>query len=408
MRKRYSAPDNHWNWPIKVKHYHGVRCGSMIWIGGQCDLNPAGKVQNPGNLPAQIKNSMAYFERVLQDLDCDFDDLVTLLCFYVNDGSLDEAEFLQRLGACLPPTCRTAVNAIPVLSLACPGLLVEIEGCAMRRQNGQRCKRTYSLESSGEFFQAPFVSGLRCDKMIFISAQSPLDDRQQIAHAGDVAGQTERVAENLRGILNQFGATFDDVVKTNRWYVGQSGIGDFEAAALAFAKNFTEPGPAATGIPLPRHADPDVLIKIGLVAMLGLDGASLPREHAWPESLWDWHVHLPYKHGIRCEEMIFLGGQVSLDKRGQAVHPDNLTAQTHQAMQHIGTILDALGAGYDDVCKITSVYCGSSDAHRRHENLSIRSAYFPDLVGPAATDVPLPELAYDSMVIEIDTFAMAD
>ncbi len=104
--------------PIKVNHYHGVRCGSMIWIGGQCDLSTAGKIQNPGNLSAQIKNSMAYFERVLQDLDCNFDNLVTLLCFYVNDGSLDEAEFLQHLGACLPPTCRTTVNAIPVPCLA--------------------------------------------------------------------------------------------------------------------------------------------------------------------------------------------------------------------------------------------------------------------------------------------------
>ncbi len=243
--------------------------------------------------------------------------------------------------------------------------------------------------------------------MIFISAQSPLDDRQQITHASDVVGQTEKVTANLRSILHQFGATFDDIVKTNRWYVEQSGIGDFETAALAFAKNFTEPGPVATGISLPRHADPEVLTKIGLVAMLELDGRSLPRAHAWPESLWDWHVHLPYKHGVRCEEMIFLGGQVSLDKQGQAVHPGDLSTQTHQAMQHIGTILDALGAGYDDVCKITSVYCGNSDANHLHENLSICSSYFPDL-GPATTGIPLPQLAYDSMVIEIDTFAMVD
>ena len=53
---------------------------------------------------------------------------------------------------------------------------------------------------------------------------------------------------------------------------------------------------------------------------------------AWPDSLWDWHVHLPYQHGVRCGDLIFLGGQVSLDRQGRAVNPGDLSAQTHQAM----------------------------------------------------------------------------
>ena len=141
--------------------------------------------------------------------------------------------------------------------------------------------------------------------------------------------------------------------------------------------------------------------------MLSEDGQPLPKTYSWPESLWDWHTHLPYQHGVRCAGMIFLGGQVSLNKQGQATHRNDLSAQTHQAMTHIGTILNDLGADYSDVCKILAVYCASDDAERLHENLSIRSSYFTD-PGPAGTGVPLPVLAYDSMVIEIDTFAMVD
>ena len=59
--------------------------------------------------------------------------------------------------------------------------------------------------------------------------------------------------------------------------------------------------------------------------MLTENGDRLPRVHAWPDSLWDWHLHLPYKHGLKCENMIFLGGQVSLSKMGRAVHPDDLS-----------------------------------------------------------------------------------
>ena len=143
------------------------------------------------------------------------------------------------------------------------------------------------------------------------------------------------------------------------------------------------------------------------MAMLSEDGQPLPRTHSWPESLWDWHTHLPYQHGVKCAGMIFLGGQVSLNKQGEATYRDDLSAQTHQAMTHIGTILNDLGADYSDVCKILAVYCASDDAERLHENLSIRSSYFTD-PGPASTGVPLPVLAYNSMVIEIDTFAMVD
>jgi enamine deaminase RidA (YjgF/YER057c/UK114 family) len=196
-------------------------------------------------------------------------------------------------------------------------------------------------------------------------------------------------------------------VKVNRWYVGRGTVADFEPAALACAAHFSEPGPAATGIPIPRHAADGQQIKIEAVAMLGEDGRRLPRRHSWPETLWDWHVHLPYKHGLKCADMIFLGGQVSLDKQGHAVRPGDLTAQTQQAMTHIGTILRDLGADYQDVCKVTTMYEGSCGAADLHRNLSIRSSFFAE-PGPATTGIPLPKLAYPDMVIEIDVFAMAE
>ena len=379
----------------------------MIWVGGQVDLNTAGEIQNPGILAKQIVNSMSYFNRVLEDLGCQFEDLVTLLCFYVNDGSVDETEFLLLVASCLPEDCRTTVTAVPVPYLAYDGLMVEIEGYAMRRENGERTARSYVENHESRLLPKPFVEGLRSDKMIFVSGQYPVDAECKVAGTDDIVAQTEAVADRIFRVLEEFGAAMDDIVKINRWYVGSCGIEDFESAALAFASNFNEPGPAATGIPIPRHANEDVLIKIAAIAMLAEDGSRLPRTHSWPPGLWDWHVHLPYKHGLKCDGMIFLGGQVSLDENGTAVHPDDLTAQTHQAMQHIGTILNDLGADYDDVCKIMTVYQGDCGAEDLHRNLPVRSSYFND-PGPASTGVPLPALTYDSMVIEIDAYAMID
>ena len=405
MEKRHAWPEGHWNWPIGVTHKHGVRCAEMVWVGGQVDLTPDGVVCNPGDLAAQTRRAMAHFARVLEELDCDFEDLVTLLCFYVNDGSIDEAGFLAAVGECLPAGAHPAVTAVPVPYLAYEGLQVEIEGYAMRRESGERTPRTFADTNTASPLPAPFRQGVRSGRMIFVSAQSPIDATGKVLHPGDIVAQTRQVTRQVGEVLAEFGADYDDVVKLNRWYAGDVGIADFEPAALACAAHFREPGPAATGIPLPRHADDAVKVKVAVVAMLGEDGRRLPRRHAWPESLWDWHVHLPYKHGLQCEEMIFLGGQVSLDKRGRAVHPNDLSAQTHQAMVHIGTILRELGADYEDVCKITTMYAGGCGAEALHANLPIRSSYFSE-PGPATTGVPLPVLAYDAMMVEIDVFAM--
>lgn len=379
----------------------------MIWIGAQADLTEQGEVRHAGDLAAQISAVIGNIGRVLQGLGAEFSDLVKLLCFYVNDGSLDEHEVLARVGAQLPPGTRPAITAVPVPYLSYPGVVVEIEAYAMRGEDDQPLPRSYAPCDGLSPLPAPFAPALRCGKMIFVSGQTPVDAQGRLALPNDVIGQTKQVMKQIGRALKAFGADFGDVVKLNRWYVGHGTIEDFEPAALACAAHFTEPGPAATGIPLPRHAQPGHLIRIEVVAMLGEDGQRLNRRHAWPDTLWDWTIKLPYHHGLKCHDMIFLGGQVALDKHGHAVHPDDLAAQTRQAMIHIGAILRDLGADYDDVCKVIAVYEAPSGAYTRHKSLSISASYFRD-PGPATSGIPLPKLAYPRMVTEIDVFAMAD
>lgn len=407
MQKQHSWPVGHWNWPIKLTHKHGLRCGDMIWIGGQVNLTSEGVVLNTHDLAAQTAAVVQNIASVLNEFDAGFTDLVYLNAFYVNDGSVDENEFLNMIANSLPAGTRTAITPIPVAYLAYDGMVVEIEAYAMRGTNGETMERSYAPETAPGTRPDKFCTALRCGKMIFTSAQSALNSSGNLQGKGSIVEQSRILSSNLKCALNHFGADFDDVVKTNRWYCGGDDIEDFEPAALEFAANFTEPGPAATGIPIPLHANPDELVRIAVIAMTGENGERLPRRHVWPDSLWDWHVHLPYKHGLKCDNMIFLGGQVSLNKKGQAVYPEDLTAQTHQAMAHIKTILNELGADYQDVCKIMTVYKGACGAEALNNNLPIRSSYFDD-PGPATTGVPLPVLAYEGMCIEIDIYAMAE
>jgi enamine deaminase RidA (YjgF/YER057c/UK114 family) len=407
VKQRHASPKGHWTWPIKVNHQQGVRSGQMIWIGAQGDLAENGQARHGGDLNAQIESSIENISRVLKELGSDLTDLVKLLCFYVNDGSVDEQAFLAQVGKRLPPGTRPAVTAVPVPYLAYPGMLVEIEGYAMRGEDDRPLPRSYAPVAGLSPLPTPFVPALRCGKMIFVSGQTPVDEQGRLVLPDDVIGQTKQVMRQVGQALKAFGADFADAVKLNRWYVGHGTVEDFEPASLACAAHFSEPGPAATGIPLPRHALPGHKIRIEIVAMLGEDGKRLKRRHAWPDTLWDWTIKLPYHHGLKCHDMIFLGGQVSLDKQGRAVDPDDLAAQTRQAMIHIGSILKDLGADYRDVCKSIAVYEAPSGPEERHKSLSISASFFPH-PGPATTGIPLPKLAYPRMVTEIDVFAMTD
>ena len=402
--RRHAWPEGHWNWPIGVTHKHGLRCRDMLWVGGQVDIDPSGAVLRSGDLAAQIPNAMANFGKVLTELGAGLDDLVKLLVFYVGGQGLDETEIRKALAACLPPSTRTALTLVPVPALAYPGMLVEIEGYAMRGPGDERIRRRFAPYPAGASYPSVFVRGVRAGKMLFLSAHSPTPESIS-AHPGDILAQTGSVIAQLKSTLTELGAGTEDVVKLNRWYVGHGTEADFEPAALACGAAFSDPGPCATGIPVPALGVPGEMIRIEFVAMRGEDGSYLPRRHVWPDTLWNWTIKLPYHHGLVCDGMVFVGGQVSLDKQGRALHPDDLTAQTHVAMTHIGTILKELGADYRDVCKVTTFYSGKDDAGRLHENLSIRSSYFPD-PGPATTGIPMPALAYPSMVIEIEVFAM--
>lgn len=405
MKKQHSWPDGHWSWPIRITHKHGVRCDDMIHVGGQVDLSSDGAVRHPGDLEKQTAEVMSYLALVLEDLGADLADTVRLRCFYVNDGTGDEDAFLKLVAAALPDGARPAVTAVPVPYLAYEGMLVEIEAIAMRGRDGSRMERRYVPVDGLPPLPEPFAQGLWCGNMIYISGQSPRDADGAVTTPNDIVAQTNAVMAQHKKALSSFGAGFDDVVKINRWYGGQSGIDDFEPAALACASNFNEPGPAATGVPIPRHGWDGMQIKIETVAMLNPNGSHMPREHVWPDGHWDWHVHLPYKHGLKCGEMIFLGGQVSLDQKGCAIDPGRLTEQTHASMENIRRILELFGAGFDDVVKVMTVYNGSCGEDALNANLPARSSYFTE-PGPATTGVPLPELAYSGMMVEIDIDAM--
>ncbi len=405
--RRYTWPDGHWDWPIHVTHKHGVRCGEMIFFGGQVDLDSAGNVRNPGDLTAQTRAAMAYIRVILAELDADMVDLVKLICFYVHERDEDRDRLLAEVAAALGEGPGPVISLVPLPALAYEDMVVEIEGVAMRGADGARPARTASNAGIPAPLPAPFSHALRCGRMLFVGGQTALDADGGVVEAGDLVAQSRLVAERIGGLLSDLGAGYNDVVKVNRYYVAGGTAAEWEGSALAVASYFAEPGPAATGIPIPALFRDGLMISVEVTALLGEDSSPLPRRHAWPTGHWDWPVHLPYKHGVKCGNMIYVGGQVSIDSHGAVIDPGDLVTQTRTSMANIAKVLGEFGLGLDDVVKVTAFYAGNASAEVLHDNLSIRSSSFTE-PGPATTGIPLPCLAYEKMEIEIEVVAMTD
>ncbi len=430
--KTHSWPDGHWHWPVTVSHFHGVRRGGLIYTGGQASLNSAGQVVNPDDLSAQTRNVYQHVETILTDLGATTDDLVKLVIYFVGDES-DEKHMLDILADLLAGASSPVVSTICLPALCYPGMRIELEGVAIdpdyRTDNNPAFIRSETLPALNKRFSHVVC----CNNLIFTGDISALKPDGTLADSGDLISQTRNMMNNLGCALSLASASFDQVLKLNVFYRGDGTAENWETPAAIRASYFSDPGPAATGIALSGFAQEGLMTKIAVTAHATAHATAQVSEknaeklspdksatelieatednpvvrYSWPEGHWNWTTALPYKHGNRHGKIIHLGGQVALDKNARVLHPKDIVAQTHVALENIKKILTDLNATMDDVVKVTTFYQGTASAEALHQNLLVRSEAF-QTPGPATSGIPVPYLVYEDMVIEIEVIAVSD
>ncbi|SDW63650.1 Enamine deaminase RidA, house cleaning of reactive enamine intermediates, YjgF/YER057c/UK114 family [Ruegeria halocynthiae] len=405
MTRRYSFPEGHWDWPVKLTHHHAVRAGEMIFTGGQVDLDAHGNVRNIGDLEAQCKNSMAYMADLFADLDVEFDDLVRLVVYYVGDAA-DEAHLMELLSQIIGDTARPVISMINMPELCYPDMLTEIEGVAMRRPDGTRVPKQCHRLDDMPYLPDGFSHVLRSGDMVFTSEMSALTSHGTVEAPGDIPTQTAKTMERLTRALSAVGAELQDIVKLSTFYEDDLHGSAWRKAAGLRSAYFSDPGPAATGIPVPGFAQEGLTTKIAATAICAPEN-DRKRRFSWPDGHWNWTAPLPYKHGNMCGNIIHIGGQVALDHQANVLQSGDMVAQTRIAMDNLSKVLAEFDATLDHVVKVTTFYQGSASADALHENLLIRSNSYT-APGPATTGIPVPALIYEGMVIEIEAIAILD
>jgi 2-iminobutanoate/2-iminopropanoate deaminase len=104
-----------------------------------------------------------------------------------------------------------------------------------------------------------------------------------------------------------------------------------------------------------------------------------------------------YTDAVIWGNMLFVSGVAPLDRAGKLVG-DDAPAQTRQIFENMKLILDAAGASFRDVLRVT-VYL--TDVDDRKAINPLRQQYFGD-ARPASTLIEVSALAIPGMKVEIE------
>jgi reactive intermediate/imine deaminase len=105
-----------------------------------------------------------------------------------------------------------------------------------------------------------------------------------------------------------------------------------------------------------------------------------------------------YCDAVRFGELLFISGVPPTDAKGKVVGGDDVAEQTRQVFRNMKLVLDAAGASFADILKVT-VYL--LDVDDRSKINPVRKEYF-GAARPASTLIGVSELAIPGMKVEIE------
>jgi 2-iminobutanoate/2-iminopropanoate deaminase len=108
----------------------------------------------------------------------------------------------------------------------------------------------------------PYSQAVKINGLLYLSGQIPLDPKTNEMISGDIKAQTERVLENIKGILESAGSNLHHVVKTT---VFLKDMNEFLAMNEVYAKYFTAAHPARSTVQVARLPK-DASVEIEVIA----------------------------------------------------------------------------------------------------------------------------------------------
>jgi 3-hydroxyisobutyrate dehydrogenase len=115
-----------------------------------------------------------------------------------------------------------------------------------------------------------------------------------------------------------------------------------------------------------------------------------------------------YSYAIRVSagDLLFVSGQTAWDEHGNLVGEGDVAAQTRQVFHNLGKVLEASGAGFENVVELTIYLVGNESVE---PFLETRAEVFRDLYPyggyPCSTLVNVSSLGGSKALVEISALA---
>lgn len=250
--------------------------------------------------------------------------------------------------------------------------------------------QTKQIVTAGPAPVGPYSPAVKAGGFIYVSGTLAQDDGGALVAPGDVAAQTRRVIERMRGVLTAAGSSLDQVVAATVYLKNAS---DFQAMNGVYRTFWTKDPPTRTTV-VADFVLPGALVEISMIAV----PAGAERVVIHPES-WMRSPN-PYSYAIKSGDTLFLSGLVSRNGRDNSVVTGDVTTQTKVVLDNAGELLKAAGMTHANVVS-SRVYLPDG-GNFQAMNAAYRG-YFPS--APPARATVVAALAGPDYSVEITLVA---
>jgi enamine deaminase RidA (YjgF/YER057c/UK114 family) len=337
-----------WGMQIDVPYSLMVRDGNLAFSIGQCPLDDAGHVLDPGDLERQTGHVMGYIDEALGRAGLPWSAVAKFVVYHApRDIAFVTRELATRTSG------RAVVVPVAIPEFYYPGMLIEIDIYAdLSLLPGSRVVETPS-------FRIEAVAGASF-------AMSKL----AIAEPSLANTAVERLKAELAAMGFDARSPFAD-----QWYADGAGSARIAASVAKQPASIV----IATSADAPLVAD-FVHARSRVEEQLTVSGGSSLLLRKAQDRYW-----------LRAVGEDAAGGHVE---------------QTTALMASIADALRAEGLTFTSVSKSTTCYAGKPTAHELHENMQVRNARYRR-PGPASTGIPVARFASPATKVSVSLHGAA-
>ena len=248
-----------------------VDTGDEIFLRGQTGAELDGRTMHGtgftvADAAAQADQAMKNARTLLEEAGSEFDDVMKTR-IYIGDRAYREVVY-QAIGRHLGDTCPCSTGLI-MRGFARPEILFEIDMAIIRTRGTphQRLHRFHTDEvyKDGQKLGMRFCKSVRAGNVVHLRGQTGVTLDGEFPFPGDPAAQADQAMKNIAVLLEEAGASVNDICKVHTFILHRA---HREAVYRAIGRHLKGVHPCGTGIIVDGFARPEILVEVDVVAVI--------------------------------------------------------------------------------------------------------------------------------------------